>query len=154
MKINILKYSSCFIFALLTSYVNASEVLPLNPFCQKNIKVVNLLLNNKILKTEIACSEKEKEYGLMNRKNLIVDTGMLFIFDKNQILSFWMKNTLIDLSIAYIDNDWNIIDIREMKANDLTPITSIKPAIFALEANPYWFYRNNIKIGDKIKMIR
>jgi hypothetical protein len=64
-----------------------------------------------------------------------------------------MKNTLIDLSIAYIDQDWNIVDIKEMKALDLTPIISKKPAIFALEANANWFSKNKIKIGDKIKMI-
>ena len=65
-----------------------------------------------------------------------------------------MKDTLIDLSIAYIDKDWKIVDIREMKSQDLTPIISKKPAIFALEANPYWFSKNNIKIGDTIKMAR
>jgi len=112
------------------------------------------LLGNKVLKTEIACSDSEKEYGLMNRKYLPENNGMLFIFSETQPLSFWMKNTLIDLSIAYIDKDWKIVDIREMKAQDLTPITSKKPAIFASEANPYWFSKNNIKIGDTIKMVR
>lgn len=135
------------------NFVYAND-LPLNPFCQNHVKSVHLLLNKQILKTEIACSEKEKEYGLMNRTSLPENQGMLFIFDKTQTLSFWMKNTLIDLSIAYIDKDWTIIDIREMKANDLTPIVSKKPAIFALEANPYWFSKHNIKIGDKVQMIR
>lgn len=148
------KYLFIFIFSLFASYSNAATNLPLNPFCQKGVKSVNLVLNNILIKSEIACSEEEKEYGLMNRKYLNDNTGMLFIFDKTQSLSFWMKDTLMDLSIAYIDQNWKIIDIREMKANDLTPVISKKPAVFALEANPYWFSKNNIKIGDTIKMSR
>lgn len=150
MKIKLLLIFS---FISFSHFAQAND-LPLNPFCQNKVKSVNLLLNKQILKTEIACSEKEKEYGLMNRNSLPNNQGMLFIFDKTQTLSFWMKNTLIDLSIAYVDKDWKIIDIREMKANDLTPIISKKPAIFALEANPYWFSKNNIKIGDTIQMLR
>lgn len=147
-----LKYT-LLLFSFLTFNANA-ENLPLNPFCQKHVKSVNLVLNQKIFKAEIACSEKEQEYGLMNRSDMPDNYGMLFIFDRTQTLSFWMKNTLIDLSIAYIDKDWNIVDIREMKANDLTLINSKKPAIFALEAKPYWFSKNNVKIGDNIKMLR
>jgi len=148
-----MKYISLLFCFLLFACVQAEQV-PSNPFCQQKIKTVDLLLGNKVLKTEIACSDSEKEYGLMNRKYLPENNGMLFIFSETQPLSFWMKNTLIDLSIAYIDKDWKIVDIREMKAQDLTPITSKKPAIFALEANPYWFSKNNIKIGDTIKMVR
>ena len=61
-----------------------------------------------------------------------------------------MKNTLIDLSIAYVDKNWNIVDIHEMKANDLTGVISKEPVIFAIEANPHWFSKNKIKIGDKV----
>ena len=147
-----LKYFFSLFFIFNYSLANANESLPLNPFCQNHVKIVKLVLNNTVMNTEIACSEQEKEYGLMNRKSLPLNQGMLFIFDRTQTLSFWMKNTLIDLSIAYIDQDWNIVDIREMKAQDLTPIISKKPAIFALEANANWFSKNNIKIGDKIKM--
>lgn len=147
-----LKYT-LFLLFLSTFNVNA-ESLPLNPLCQKNVKSIKLVLNQKVFKAEIACTEKDKESGLMNRTDIQENSGMLFIFDKTQTLSFWMKNTLIDLSIAYIDKDWNIVDIREMKANDLTFINSKKPAIFALEAKSYWFSKNNIKIGDNIKMLR
>lgn len=149
-----MKFLTLVFSIFLTGCVQASEPLPVNPFCQNKIKSVNLVLGKKTLKTEIACTEKEKEYGLMNRTSLPENNGMLFIFNESQTLSFWMKDTLIDLSIAYIDKDWKIVDIREMKSQDLTPIISKKPAIFALEANPYWFSKNNIKIGDTIKMAR
>lgn len=148
-----LKYFLSLFLVFNFSLAQADENKPLNPFCQNHIKTVKLVLNKTIMNTEIACTEQEKEYGLMNRKFLPANNGMLFIFDRTQTLSFWMKNTLIDLSIAYIDQDWNIVDIREMKSQDLTAIISKKPAIFALEANPYWFSKNNIKVGDKIQMI-
>lgn len=147
-----IKYILSLFLVFNVSFVYADENLPLNPFCQNHVKSVKLVLNKNVMNSEIACSESEKEYGLMNRKFLPKDNGMLFIFDRTQTLSFWMKNTLIDLSIAYIDKDWNIVDIREMKAQDLTPIISKKPAVFALEANPYWFSQHNVKIGDKIQM--
>lgn len=147
------KYLISLFFVFNFSLAHADENQPLNPFCQNHIKTVKLVLNKSIMNTEIACTEQAKEYGLMNRTSLPTNNGMLFIFDRTQTLSFWMKNTLIDLSIAYIDQDWNIVDIREMKSQDLTPIISKKPAIFALEANSYWFSKNNIKIGDKIQMI-
>lgn len=140
---------------LLLSFNNiasAGEVLPPNPLCQQQVKNVKLVINNKLLMTKVSCSEEEKQMGLMNIKSLPENNGMIFIFDRKQILSFWMKNTLIDLSIAFMDENWNIVDIKEMKSQDLTPVYSKKPAIFALEANSHWFSKNNIKIGDKIQM--
>lgn len=135
------------------SIAQSNENLPLNPFCQKEIKSVKLIINQKPIEVDIACSDKQKAKGLMNITKLPQDKGMIFIFHTTQVLEFWMKNTLIDLSIAYIDKNWKIIDIQEMKANDLTPVISKKPAIFALEANAYWFSNNNIKIGDTVKML-
>jgi hypothetical protein len=153
MEINMKKLSLIFCL-LLSACAQASDNLPSNPFCQKHITSVNLSIGGKVLKSEIACSEAEKEYGLMNRTSLPENNGMLFIFGETQTLSFWMNNTLIDLSVAYVDKDWKIVDIREMKSQDLTPIVSKKPAIFALEANSHWFSKNNIKVGDVIKMTR
>lgn len=145
-------YLSLIFLFFINNLAQADNTLPLNPLCQQSIKNIKLVINKNILVTKIACSENEKQIGLMNVRYLPENNGMLFIFDKSQILSFWMKDTLIDLSIAFIDQNWNIVDIREMKSQDLTPIYSKKPAIFALEANSHWFYKNNIKIGDKIQM--
>ena len=151
---NMLKLIAVLFLSFISSTVFSSDIekLPLNPFCQNHIKATSLALNDKVINVEIACSDTQRQIGLMNRKNLEANSGMLFIFDNTQTLSFWMKDTLIDLSIAYLDKDWNIIEIREMKANDLTSIVSSKPAIFALEANSMWFSKNDIKVGDKVKM--
>jgi len=153
MKKHFLSLLLCSLFCI-NNISQANEVLPPNPLCQTNVKNIKLVINNKLLLTQVACSEQAKQQGLMNVKLLPENNGMIFIFDRKQNLSFWMKNTLIDLSIAFIDDNWNIIDIKEMKAHDLTAVVSKKPAIFALEANSHWFSKNNIKVGDKIQMTK
>lgn len=136
----------------ISQVAQARDDIPPNPLCQQNIKNIKLVINQKLLWSKVSCSENEKQTGLMNVKYLPENNGMLFIFDRTQILPFWMKNTLIDLSIAFVDANWTIVDIREMKSQDLNFVYSKKPAIFAIEANSHWFYKNNIQVGAKIQM--
>lgn len=110
-------------------------------------------INNKILKVEIADTPEKREKGLMFRTTLNENEGMLFIFEKPQILSFWMKNTSIPLSIAFINEDFEIFQIEDMLPYDIINLhNSKKPAKYALEVNKGWFEKNNIKIGDKINI--
>lgn len=113
-------------------------------------------IGEKTIKVEIADSYKEHEYGLMNRTYLPENSGMLFVFDDERIRYFWMKNTLIDLAIAYIDKDLVIVDIQEMKSTKPTDTyqpsyPSAKPAKYALEMNKGWFSKNKIKVGDRLQ---
>ena len=103
------------------------------------------------VKVEIADTPAEQEKGLMNRKTLGEDRGMLFVFPDEQVRSFWMKNTLIPLSIAYIDSEGRIIDLQEMKALDDQPphYVSAEPAQYALEANKGFFKKHGVKVGDR-----
>lgn len=111
----------------------------------------------KKITVEIAKSRKQLEHGLMFREKMATDSGMLFIFPDEQPLSFWMKNTYIDLTIAYIGKDKKIIDIIDMKATSALQTSfpsypSSKPAMYALEMNQGWFTKNRIKIGDLLKL--
>lgn len=101
---------------------------------------------------EVACSDVQRGKGLMNRQWLSENDGMVFVFPNEDYLSFWMKNTFIPLSIAFVDKDMIIVDIREMKPLNLDPVISNKKAIMAVEMNSKWFSNNNIKIGDKLKI--
>ncbi len=124
-------------------------------FEKQKIKV-----GSKTITVEIAKTTEQHQYGLMHRNSLPTNSGMLFIFEDEQILSFWMKNTFIDLSIAYIDKNKMIVDIQEMKATnqmmvgDLPSYPSSKPAMYALEMNKAWFKKNNITIGQKILFLK
>lgn len=99
---------------------------------------------------EIADSDEERAYGFMNRKEIPEGTGMIFVFDKDQILSFWMKNTPTALSIAYIDRNGIIKDIFDMRPFSLESISSTCSVRYALEVPKGWFLKNNIKVGDKV----
>lgn len=86
------------------------------------------------------------------------DEGMLFIFKNTETRFFWMKNTLIDLSIGYFDAEMKLIDIKEMKSGKGVPdsalpsYASAQPAKYALEMNAGWFDKNKIKLGSKLKI--
>jgi len=116
----------------------------------------DIKIGKKKIRVEIAKTEQEHQYGLMNRNVLADDQGMLFIFENEQPLSFWMKNTYIDLAIAYIDKNKVIIDIQEMKATNpmmTAPPASYpskKPGMYALEMNRGWFKKNKINKGQKL----
>ena len=105
---------------------------------------------NVELTVELARTDEERATGLMFRKNLPDGEGMLFVFDRDQQLSFWMKNTVIPLTIAFISSDGYIIEIRDMQPNDLNSIKSSRSARYALEVPQGWFDRVDVKAGDRI----
>lgn len=118
--------------------------------CSQNNHFIEI--NGVKLYIEIALTDQERATGLMFREKIPENYGMLFIFEKEQVLNFWMKNTSIPLSIAYIRENGLIIGIYDMNPYDETPISSIYPCKFALEVNKGWFSKTNIKAGDTIKL--
>ena len=107
-------------------------------------------INNALLKVAVAKTEPEQKKGLMHIKGLSCNHGMLFQYSKEQFLSFWMKNTKIPLSIAFIDKDLRIVQIEDMKPLDEKPVKSSQKVMWALEANKGWFDNNNVSLGDKV----
>ena len=106
------------------------------------------------VRVEIADAPDEQAMGLMNRTALGEHRGMLFVFPSEEERSFWMKNTLIPLSIAYIDAEARIVDIQDMKALDDDPphYVSAKPALHALEVNKGFFDERGVKVGDRVRL--
>jgi len=104
------------------------------------------------LVAEIADTPQTREKGYMFRKNIPDGTGMLFVFESDRVLNFWMKNTPTPLSIAYIDYKGVIKDIFDMKPFDLKDITSTGYVRYALEVPQGWFGRVGIKAGDKLSL--
>jgi len=102
------------------------------------------------IKAETAVTVEERARGLMERKKLNDGDGMIFIFERNEVLSFWMKNTFIPLSIAFIAEDGKIIDIRDMQPLDLSPVVSSRAVRYALEVPQGWFARAGIRTGDTV----
>lgn len=109
-----------------------------------------LVINGNPLSVEIADTNQSREIGLMFRPHLPTNTGMLFVFPLPTQGCFWMKNTLIPLSIAYIDNHGNIVGIFDMQPHDESPVCSRKPFLYALEVNQGWFKKHNVTIGHTV----
>ena len=107
-----------------------------------------------VIKAEIARTDDERNKGLMYRKKLKDGTGMLFIYDKDDIISFWMKNTLIPLSIAFITSEGRIIEIKDMYPGDLKSVASGRAVRYALEAPQGWFARAGVETGDIARIDR
>ncbi len=113
---------------------------------------VQLIVKEKKIKAEVANTEDEKSRGLMFRGKLGPDEGMLFIYEREEFLSFWMKNTPLPLSIAFLDQHGRIVDLQDMEPFNLRTHTSTRPAKFALEMNLNWFRKNGVKTGDVVRM--
>ena len=106
------------------------------------------------VRVEVADDPAEQAKGLMDRTTLGENRGMLFVFPEERELSFWMKNTLIPLSIAFIDSESRIIDIQEMKPLDDEPphYVSAEPARYALEVNRGFFEERGVMVGNRVEL--
>lgn len=116
----------------------------------KEIKIIRQDGREFIVNAEIAEKSEDRNHGFMERKNIPDGTGMLFIFDRDQILSFWMKNTPHPLSIAYIDSKGKIRNIFDMKPYSLSSIISTVSVRYALEVPQGWYKKNGITEGDTV----
>ena len=102
------------------------------------------------LKVELALSEEQREQGMMFRKTMGKEDGMLFVFDAPGYHAMWMKNTLIALSVAFMDKDGVILNILDMEPQTLDSHMAAGPAVYAIETNKGWFAEKKVKAGDKV----
>ena len=109
---------------------------------------ITLAIAGKTLDVEVASDDPSRRLGLMHRKSLPENAGMLFMYPEPERLAFWMKNTQVPLSIAFIDNKGVIVQIKDMAPLDERETRCDTPVRQALEVNQGWFQRNGIKVGD------
>jgi len=101
---------------------------------------------------EIAATEDQRQVGLMHRTSLPDGRGMLFVFDQTVNGPFWMKNTLIPLSIAFIDDRGVVVDIQDMQPQDETLHYPAAPYRYALEVPRGWFGRAGVQVGHQTEL--
>ncbi len=116
------------------------------------VTIINSLGERVPVRVEIADTPAETQRGLMGRTSLAEDAGMLFVFEQEEQLSFWMKNTLIPLSVAFINGERLIVDIQDMQPLDETPHLSAEPARYALEVNQGFFEERGVMVGDRVEL--
>jgi uncharacterized membrane protein (UPF0127 family) len=123
--------------------------LPLAARCADLPQRILTIGENK-LTVEVAATPQTRETGLMNRFSLQQDHGMLFVFEAPQELAFWMKNTYIPLSIAFVDANGRILNIEDMRPQDESTHWSRGQALYAIEMRQGWFAAKGIAAGDAV----
>ncbi|MEN6363541.1 MAG: DUF192 domain-containing protein [Rectinema sp.] len=137
------------LFVLLISCAgNADAADKPNP----TLKTVELRIGAAVVKAEVAATELERNRGLMFRKSLADGKGMLFVFDKDERISFWMKNTSLPLSLAYLSSDGVITQILDLKPFSQEARQSERSVRYALEVPQGWFAKQGIAVGDKVEI--
>ena len=139
MDVDILKKTFIFLFTLI-----------ILTGCSEKNELVSITVGKDIYHIEVAVTREEQSLGLMNRDELKPDEGMIFIYEGDRKLNFWMKNTSIPLSIAFIAKDGTIKEIHHMKPESLAPIKSTHSVRYALELPFGSFEQSGVGVGDRI----
>ena len=117
---------------------------------QPTLPKVSLSVGSAAVQAEVADSPEERRQDLMFRPELVDGAGMLFVYPSPRRLSFWMRNTAIPLSIAFIDESGTILRISELRPLDERHVPSDWPALYALEVPRGWFERAGVSLGDRV----
>ena len=112
--------------------------------------VIPLSAGIHVIRAEVAATPDERAVGLMHRPQMGANQGMVFLFDQPAVQCMWMKNTLIPLSVAFIADDGQILNIEDMAPQTEDNHCAAKPARYALEMNRGWFAKHGISAGVKI----
>ena len=111
---------------------------------------IELVVGGVTISAEVADDAAERRVGLMGRQSLPKNHGMLFVYPDQAVRSFWMKNTPLPLSIAFIDKLGRVVHMAELTPNETTSVTSQVPAMYALEMTTGWFEAHGVTIGQPI----
>jgi uncharacterized membrane protein (UPF0127 family) len=108
-----------------------------------------VIFGNDTVTAEVASTPDQRSQGLMNRASLPAGTGMLFVFQDSAVRSFWMRNTLVSLDIAFMDAELRVVDIQQMEAGSEDFHDSRYPAMYALEVPEGWLATHGVRVGAK-----
>jgi uncharacterized membrane protein (UPF0127 family) len=136
--------------ALLTTLLFCASLCSAQEVPQTQLQRTTLSVGIHQIDTQVAATSEQREIGLMYRKEMPQHEGMLFIFENPSRLCFWMKNTLIPLTAAFIADDGTIVNLENMKPQTLDSHCSAKPVRYVLEMNQGWFAKKGVKPGSKV----
>ena len=140
------------LLAMTTMSISSNTLAQEEP--QMNLKRATLSAGMHRIDAQLALTPEQRQTGLMWRKKMPTHEGMLFVFDQPSQQCFWMKNTLIPLTAAFVGDDGTIVNLVDMQPQTLNPHCSTKPVRYVLEMNVGWFAKKNITAGSKIAGIK
>ena len=117
---------------------------------QTQLQRVDITAGMHRIDAQVAVTPEERQIGLMFRKSMPAQEGMLFVFERPATQCFWMKNTLLPLTAAFVADDGTIVNLADMKPQTLDSHCSEKPVRFVLEMNLGWFEKKGIRAGFKL----
>jgi uncharacterized protein len=117
---------------------------------QLQLPRVTLSAGMHLINAQVAATPQQRTIGLMFRKEMPVNEGMLFAFEQPSEQCFWMKNTLLPLTAAFVADDGTIVNLADMQPQSLASHCSTKPVRFVLEMNQGWFDKRGLKAGSKL----
>jgi uncharacterized membrane protein (UPF0127 family) len=117
---------------------------------QQNLPRVTLNAGMHLIQAQVAASQEERAVGLMHRQDMAPNEGMLFVFEQPAGQCFWMKNTLLPLTAAFVADDGTIVNLEDMKPQTLDSHCSAKPVRYVLEMHQGWFAKRGFKAGTKL----
>lgn len=117
---------------------------------QMNLQRVKLSAGMNIIDAQLAQTTDQRQVGLMLRKDMPQHEGMLFVFEQPSQQCFWMKNTLLPLTAAFVADDGTIVNLADMKPQTTDSHCSAQPVRYVLEMNQGWFAKKGIKAGSKL----
>ena len=118
---------------------------------QPKLPSINLSAGIHVIKTELAISPEQQATGMMFRRAMGTNEAMLFVNETPGVRCFWMRNTLVPLSIAFLADDGTIVNVADMEPQSERSHCSAKPVRFALEMNLGWFTKRGLKAGARLK---
>lgn len=136
-------------FLSLLAALAAAVALAQEP--QMNLPRVKLSAGMHQIDAQVARTHEQRMIGLMHRKDMPQHEGMLFVFEQPAQQCFWMKDTLLPLSVAFLAEDGTVINIAEMAPQTLQSHCSAGPVRYVLEMNSGWFAKKGVKPGMKIR---
>ena len=117
---------------------------------QLNLPRLKLSAGMHLIDTQVARTHLQRQIGLMHRPSMAQSEGMLFVFDEPATQCFWMKNTLLPLTAAFVADDGRIVNLADMKPQTTDSHCSTQPVRYVLEMNQGWFNKKGIKAGSKL----
>ena len=118
---------------------------------QPRLRTIDLTVGIHVIKTELAITPEQQATGMMFRREMATNEGMLFVNDEPAPRCFWMRNTLGPLTIAFLADDGTIVNLADMQPLSEQSHCSLRPVRYALEMNQGWFAKRGIKAGSKIQ---
>ncbi len=129
---------------LVPTHASAQEVP------QMNLQRTRLSAGMYVIDAQVALTPGQREIGLMMRKEMAQHEGMIFVFEQASQQCFWMKNTLLPLTAAFVADDGTIVNMADMKPQTTDSHCSARPVRYVLEMNKGWFAKKGIKAGSKL----